>query len=128
MTDQDQQIDVQQLTKRLRHKATADADCPSAQAAPCSNSPVASSSQHAKKAAAAEQDLSSAVECFSSGVSGLQSSLATLLHAAEQEREQLQHAKQQLEEERAAFECEKQRVEQIFADNDQVVLNVGGCR
>lgn len=127
MADAEQQAAAQQQSKRSRPKNAAEgtqAQCH----APIHSDRAASSNPQQGVCSALGPRLPSAVELLSSGVSSLQHTLATVMQAAQQEREELHQAKQQLQAEKASFEDEKHRVQHVFHDSDLVLLNVGGCR
>lgn len=129
MADEEQVASAEQQLKRPRPRNAAEGAVPQAHARAHNSSAAESITQpESSSTASAGPSLPAAVELLSSGVSSLQSTLATVLHAAQHEREQLEQARQQLEDEKAAFEEERQRVQQVFADSDQIVLNVGGHR
>eukprot|EP00878_Enallax_costatus_P016278 GHUV01017075.1.p1 GENE.GHUV01017075.1~~GHUV01017075.1.p1 ORF type:complete len:167 (+),score=50.93 GHUV01017075.1:227-727(+) len=127
MADGEQQVAAQQQLKRARPKNAAEGTQAQSHA-PAHSDRTIEGSPRRDACSALGPSLPTAVELLSSGVSSLQSTLATVLQAAQQEREELQQAKQQLEAEKAAFEGEKQRVQHVFRDSDLVVLNVGGYR
>ncbi|KAG2443512.1 hypothetical protein HXX76_001865 [Chlamydomonas incerta] len=65
---------------------------------------------------------------FKSGSLNFQTLISELVAATEAERQQLEEARRQLDEERHAWELERQRMHTILNDAEQVTLNVGGLR
>lgn len=129
MADDEQQTAAQQQVRRSRPKNAADGAVAQAHAPANSTClPDVGTPRDTCCKLPSGPHLSAAVDLLTSGVSSLQLTLATLMQAAQQEREDLQQEKQQLEADKAAFEQETQRVQQVFADRDQIVLDVGGYR